>query len=403
MLIIAAFIEGISVSGQSQYAGRFYFRTGSCQTSKKSSVVVQAFSLPLQPAKAAPQIKEPPKNSAALGKGEKKKRSVLGTVPLQRFSYGFSGRPRVAASGVHGARALGRGLFAFGPIPRPPQVHWLACDASRVFARDALFPASDFASRCVGPDRRRLASAPGRHSRRVPEDRGAGRARWPPSPPASCLSRAAPVRQTDRASGPRRSPLLRFVSPSAFASRAVLVRDCRPPDYPAAALTPFSFPPAAAPTILAGVRLALAVFIRAVAPELPIPVARFALFWIHRNVSGVAPRVIRARFLRYLSRVLRNGPAAGHCRGLAEFRFSSPDVLHSTSSCGDARQRSWGSCRLPFAAFIRLQPFSFGGCSPLPWPRSHVPLSLAPPATFSVFATVVADPSSLWRAWADFS
>ena len=89
-------------------------------------------------------------------------------------------------------------------------------------------------------------------------------------------SRAAPV-PNDRASGPRRSPLLRFVSPSAYASRAVLVRNCRPPDYPAATLTPF-VPPATAPTILAGVRLVLAVFICAVAPELPIPVAHFALF-----------------------------------------------------------------------------------------------------------------------------
>lgn len=31
-----------------------------------------------------------------------------------------------------------------------------------------------------------------------------------------------------------------------------------------------------------------------------------------------------------------------------------------------------------------------------------MPLSLAPPATFSVFTTVVADPSWLWRARADF-
>ena len=227
------------------------------------------------------------------------------------------------------APAIGRGLLS-GLIPRVSQAYWLACDIPRSDARDACFPSS-----CGVVARRSWPPSPrfgaGSLAFGVPEDRGADRARWPPSPPASCLSQAAPIRQADRASGRRRSPLLRFVSPSAYAGRAVLVRDCRSPDYPAAALTPFPFPPAAAPTILAGVRLALAVFIRAVAPELPIPVARFALFWIHRNVFGVAPRVIRARVLRYLSRVLRNGPAAGHCRGLAEFHFSSPDVLHSTS------------------------------------------------------------------------
>jgi hypothetical protein len=47
-------------------------------------------------------------------------------------------------------------------------------------------------------------------------------------------------------------------------------------------------------SFLAGVRLVLAVFVRAVAPKLPIP----GRWFVRRNVFGVAPRVIRARFLQ---------------------------------------------------------------------------------------------------------
>jgi hypothetical protein len=90
------------------------------------------------------------------------------------------------------------------------------------------------------------------------------------------------------------------------------------------------------------------------------------------------------------------GPPPGIVAAWPSSFTSSPDVLHSTSSCGDARQRSWGSILTALRSFHPT-----GGCFPLPWLRSHVPLSLAPPATFSVFATVVADPSWLWRARAD--
>jgi hypothetical protein len=136
--------------------------------------------------------------------------------------------------------------------------------------------------------------------------------------------------------------------------------------------------PATAPTFLAGVRLVLAVFIRAVAPKLPIPGRWFGSperLW--RRPAGHSctgsSKIERTC-------VLRNGPAAGHCRGLAD-RIARRSPFNV--ALGDAPATLLGFWLTTLRSFdpatARVVP-SFGGCFPLPWLRSHVPLSLAPPA-----------------------
>jgi hypothetical protein len=237
---------------------------------------------------------------------------------------GSGGRPGAfPLRASRGARALGRGLSSLGPILGRRRFIGLPA-AYRVFARDALlFPYLGFASRCVGPDRRRLASVPGQRALRVPAI-GA-----PPGELATVAdgllsSRAAPVAFATAPQDSRRSPLLRFVSPSAYASRAVLVRDCRPPDYPAATLTRFhrQLHPQSWPMCVSSLRFSFA------PSRQSFPFRDDGL--VRRNVSGVAPRVIRARVLPILSgrACSVTDPPPGI---VAAWPTSSSDVLHSTS------------------------------------------------------------------------
>jgi hypothetical protein len=108
----------------------------------------------------------------------------------------------------------------------------------------------------------------------------------------------------------RRSPLVRFVSPAAFTGRAVLVRGCQPLDHPVSA---FGHDRPLHPQCRKPVRaLALAVFLSAVAPELPIPIRTI-------GTSSASPRGSFVHgFFDYVLCVRRNRPAAGHFRGLAE-------------------------------------------------------------------------------------
>jgi hypothetical protein len=158
--------------------------------------------------------------------------------------------------------------------------------------RRAFVPCLDFASRCVGPDRRRLASAPGQHALRVPAI-GAPLGELATVTDGLRSSRAAPVAY-DRASGPAEVASLEVCFPV-----SVCEPRCAGPGLPASGLSrcdvdAFSTSDCTQLRSPAGVRLVLAVFIRAVAPKLPIPGPESA----GRNVFGVAPRVIRARFLQ---------------------------------------------------------------------------------------------------------
>lgn len=134
----------------------------------------------------------------------------------------------------------------------------------------------------------------------------------------------------------RRSPLVRFCFPAAYAGRAVLVRGRQPPDHPASA---FPLDRRQLPVVAGFVR-APAVFTSRRRAELPIP-GRFAI----RDVSA-SPRGSFVHGFLCTVHVLRYGPAAGRCRGLAGARAVHHDA--------PIRQRSWGSIVL--AALRSLDP-----------------------------------------------
>jgi hypothetical protein len=181
------------------------------------------------------------------------------------------------------------------------------------------------ASSRVGLGRRRLALARARWPLGYPND-GAPSGRGATFAAGLLLSRRSVVRLTRR-QDPEVASLEVFASPATYPSRAVLVRKCQPPDYPASAF-----------------RSAGVIFTQV------LPASRCSCSFYRRRAQashpgsfespgclGVAPRVIRARVLQVLSFVLRNRPAAGLCRGLAE--------SHAVHHCTPIRQRSWGSIR----------------------------------------------------------
>jgi hypothetical protein len=143
----------------------------------------------------------------------------------------------------------------------------------------------------VSPDRRRLASAPGQLALRVPAI-GA-----PPGESATVTDGLLVVPSCARLSTAPQDP--EVASLEVCFPVSVCEPRCAGPGLPASGLSrcdvdAFSTSDCTQLRSPAGVRLVLAVFIRAVAPKLPIPGPESA----GRNVFGVAPRVIRARFLQ---------------------------------------------------------------------------------------------------------
>jgi hypothetical protein len=156
-----------------------------------------------------------------------------------------------------------------------------------------FIPFLRFASRCVGPDRRRLASVPGRYSLRVP---AIGAPSGESATFAAGLHFCPELRHRRNATAPQDPEV---ASLEVCFPVSVCEPRCAGPGLPASGLSrcdvdAFSTSDCTQLRSPAGVRLVLAVFIRAVAPKLPIPGPESA----GRNVFGVAPRVIRARFLQ---------------------------------------------------------------------------------------------------------
>jgi hypothetical protein len=139
---------------------------------------------------------------------------------------------------------------------------------------------------------------------------------------------------------------VRFVSPAAFTGRAVLVRGCQPLDHPVSA---FGHDRPLHPQCRKPVRaLALAVFLSAVAPELPIPIRT-------TGTSSASPRGSFVHgFFDYVLCVRRNRPAAGHFRGLAELPLKNLGRRSATFMGFDSGSalRSFtpsGGCEIAFA------------------------------------------------------
>ena len=178
------------------------------------------------------------------------------------------------------------------------------------------------ASSRVGLGRRRLALARARWPLGSPND-GAPSGRVATFAAGLLLSRRRVVRLT--LGRTRRSPLLRFCFPCNVSQPR-----CACPGLPAFRTIPlrrFAFPASFHPGH-AGVASSLR-FLSPSRSSFPSRIIKSP------GRLGVAPRAIRARVLQVLCFVLRNRPAAGRCRGLAE----SHAVHHGTP----IRQRSWGS------------------------------------------------------------
>jgi hypothetical protein len=272
-----------------------------------------------------------------LGKARKRRDPASGN-PLQRFSYGSGGRLCVTASYVpmrlRLAAIFRRTLTTSAAGP-------LAClRPSRGDARDAFASHPRGASRCAGPDRRRLALARARAPFGSPND-GAPSGRQATFAAGLQLSRGTMPSCGRVPQDPEVASREVSISPATYPSRAVLVRGGQPSDYPVPAFSPGQLQS----PVRAGLAFALTVFPGAVAPSFP------SRGWlIFRDVS-TSPRgsfVRGSSFTFYALRTRSRSRALSRlgrapCRPL---RHADPATL-----------LGFDQFCLPFAALIRLQPF----------------------------------------------
>jgi|SRR5687768_4394398 len=172
---------------------------------KKWAIVVQASRLP-RFLKSSRDGRTTVKRAAEElgGPGERREKEEIRSRacrPLQRFSYGSGGRPRVTASGVPWRSCAWPRSIVPRTDPRAPQVYWLTLALAEFSPATLLcFPASDSRRaawvRTADASLQRRAKTPDGSPRL-----GRRRANRPPSPTASWSSRAAPV-ANDYASGP---------------------------------------------------------------------------------------------------------------------------------------------------------------------------------------------------------